>query len=99
MGGKFWAYLSYRDIKLCLNKTKKRNTTKTNKPHKHAVPFSSPAVSLWYFLDGQPDLVAEVSACVHHPERALSQHHPLAMLVVLIVVLWGQKSNSDRDVH
>lgn len=50
----------------------------------------SPTVPFGDFFDGQADLVAEISACVHDPEGALSQNHPLSMLVVLIIVLQRQ---------
>lgn len=47
----------------------------------------SPTVPFGDFLDGQADLVAEISACVHDPEGAFSQNHPLSVLIVLIIVL------------
>lgn len=57
------------------------------------LPFS-PAVSLWDFLDGQPHLVAEVSAGVHNAEGAFPQDHPLTVLVVLVVVLPGRRRDT-----
>lgn len=47
----------------------------------------SPAVPFGDFFDGQADLGAEISACVHDPEGASSQNHPLSVLIVLIIVL------------
>lgn len=52
----------------------------------------SPAVSFGDFFDGQADLVAEVPACVHHPEGAFSQDHPLSVLVELVIVLGGESA-------
>lgn len=56
-----------------------------------------PAVSLWYFLDGQSYLVAEVASRVHHSERALSQNDPLSVLIVLVVILWGKRTTTTLN--
>lgn len=56
-----------------------------------------PAVSLGDFFDGDPDLVAEVSPSVHHAVGAPAQHHPVARLVgVVLILTHKQKTDSKR---
>lgn len=57
--------------------------------------FFWPAVSLWYFFDGQSDLVTQVSTGVHHSECAFTQNHSLSVLIILIVVLWRQETHAN----
>lgn len=63
----------------------------------------SPAVPFGDFFDGQADLGAEISPCVHDPEGAFPQNHPLSMLIVLIVVLQRETAATSlsflTDLH
>lgn len=46
-----------------------------------------PAVPLGNLFDCQSHLVTEVTTCIDDAERAFTQNHPLAVLIIFIVIL------------
>lgn len=46
-----------------------------------------PNILFRHLLDSNPDLRVEVPSSVHHPVRSLPQHHLLARVVHLVLIL------------
>lgn len=47
----------------------------------------SPAVSLWDLFDGNAHLVTQVSPCIDHSISSSTQNHPVAILIVVVLIL------------
>lgn len=65
----------------------KNRRREEDKKDKDGGKIHSPDILLRHLLDGDPDLCVEVPRGVHHPVRPLPQHHPLATVVQLILIL------------
>ena len=58
-----------------------------------------PAVSLWYLLDGDADLVAEVSPSIHHSIGPPPQDHPVPCLIRVILILQHTRTHPGTHTH
>lgn len=68
-----------------------------NSDHTEA-PFS-PAVPLGDLLNGDAHLVAQVSPSIHHSVRAPPEHHPVPVLIVVVLVLKHTWSSRHVLLH
>lgn len=69
------------------------NSTEQRHNSAHMEVPCSPAVPLRDLLNGDAYLVAQVSPSIHHSIRAPPQHHPVPILIVVVLVLKHTRSS------